>query len=109
MDTSSFTPVQGYRTDDSGAVDWEKLFASYATTGFQATNLGKAIEKIDEMLRWRLSDEPIEKETDDDWKDPELRARTKAKIFLGYTCVNLVCTLFFFSCFLKSSMRADPT
>ena len=67
------------------------MFKSFRHMGFQATNVGKAIEKINEMLRWRLSDEPVEQETDEDWKDPELRRNTKAKVFLGYTSNMISC------------------
>jgi deoxyhypusine synthase len=77
--------------DLSDGVDWEAMFKSFRHMGFQATNVGKAIEKINEMLRWRLSDEPVEQETDEDWKDPELRRRTKAKVFLGYTSNMISC------------------
>lgn len=110
VDTSTFTRVRGYDLDDG--VNWEAMFSTFHHTGFQATNLGEstprtaqlttrltvsvslqglAIEKINEMLRWRLSDEPVETETDDDFKDPEVRARTKAKIFLGFTSNMISC------------------
>lgn len=37
------------------------------------------------MINWRLSDEPIENEEDEDYKDPEVRKNTKCVIFVGYT------------------------
>jgi len=37
------------------------------------------------MIKWRLSDEPIEKETDEEYKDPKVRENTRCTIFLGYT------------------------
>lgn len=37
------------------------------------------------MATWRLSDDPIEEEEDEEYKDPEVRAKTKCMIFLGYT------------------------
>lgn len=43
------------------------------------------------MLRWRLSDDDPSLETDDSWKDPELRAKTRAKVFLGYTSNQISC------------------
>ena len=43
------------------------------------------------MLKWRLSDEPIEEETDDDYKDPGVRAKTKTEIFLGFTSNMISC------------------
>lgn len=41
------------------------------------------------QIDWRLSDEPITPETDADHLDPEFRANTRTRIFLGYTS-NLV-------------------
>lgn len=46
-------------------------------TGFQATNLGLAIEEINRMRRWRLSDVPVTPDEDDDFKDPQVRANTR--------------------------------
>ena len=43
------------------------------------------------MLKWRLSDDPIEKETDDSFKDPKIRAKTKATIFFSYTSNMISC------------------
>lgn len=37
------------------------------------------------MATWRLSDEPIEEEEDEEYKDPEVRANTRCYTFLGYT------------------------
>lgn len=41
------------------------------------------------QIRWRLSDEPVGPSTPPEHCDPELRHRTRTKIFLGYTS-NLV-------------------
>lgn len=54
-----YTPIKGYDFDDK--FDFDKLISSFATTGFQATNLAKAIEIIKEMRK------------------------NKCTIFLGYT------------------------
>lgn len=58
---------------------------SYKFVGFQATALGKAIEEVNRMIQWRLSDEEWKESDGDDFKDPEVRAATKCTIFLGYT------------------------
>ncbi|GLD93752.1 hypothetical protein PINS_up002357 [Pythium insidiosum] len=80
--------VKGYDFNDG--VDYEKLLGSYINMGYQATNLGEAIEEIRRMRKWRLSDEPIaEDEYDDEKKDPAYRASVKCTIFLGYTS-NLI-------------------
>jgi deoxyhypusine synthase len=41
--------IKGY--DFNKGIDWEKIIASYAQTGFQATNLAKAIEIIKKMRK----------------------------------------------------------
>ncbi|KAJ0403999.1 hypothetical protein P43SY_001393 [Pythium insidiosum] len=80
--------VKGYDFNDG--VDYEKLLGSYLNMGYQATNLGEAIEEIRRMRKWRLSDEPVAAdEYDDEKKDPAYRASVKCTIFLGYTS-NLI-------------------
>lgn len=37
------------------------------------------------MIHWRLSDEEYDESHADEFRDPELRKRTKCTIFLGYT------------------------
>jgi deoxyhypusine synthase len=51
------------------------LLSSYATMGFQATNVSKAIDEINKMLNWRLSDEPVKESEDDESRDPEFRSK----------------------------------
>ena len=63
------------------------LLEKYMTMGFQGTNLGKAVEEINRMRKWRMSDAPV-RETDK-VQDPEERKNVKTKIFLGFTS-NLI-------------------
>eukprot|EP00913_Durusdinium_trenchii_P021210 g19924.t1 len=70
-------------------VDYEALLQSYMTTGFQATNLGKAIQEIEQMLDWSLADEPVPEDEVDEFKDIEARRRVRTKIWLSYTS-NLI-------------------
>ncbi|ORX44584.1 deoxyhypusine synthase [Hesseltinella vesiculosa] len=65
------------------------LLSSYKYMGFQASSLGESIDIVEQMIQWRLSDEPIDPNETDEYKDPEVRKNTKCKIFLGYTS-NLV-------------------
>lgn len=51
------TVIKGY--DFNKGVNYEEMFKSYATTGLQAYNLSKAIDIVNEMISWRLSDEPL--------------------------------------------------
>ena len=41
--------VKGY--DLNQGVDYHALLKSFRTSGFQATNFGKAVEEIDKMVR----------------------------------------------------------
>eukprot|EP00035_Acanthoeca_spectabilis_P005171 m.110762 g.110762 ORF g.110762 m.110762 type:complete len:395 (-) comp12902_c0_seq1:63-1247(-) len=79
--------VEGY--DFNEGVDYHKLLQSFLRTGFQATNFGRAVEEINRMRKWRLSDEPIKPDEDEDLIDPAVRAGIKTKIFFGYTS-NLI-------------------
>jgi len=63
----------------------ETLLSSFATIGFQATNLSLAIDEINNMLKWRLSDEPIKESDADEFKLPEVRLATRCTLFLGIT------------------------
>jgi deoxyhypusine synthase len=58
--------VKGY--DFNKGLDYNKVFETYINTGFQATELGHAIERVNEMIKWRLSDEPIKEDEDDEFK-----------------------------------------
>lgn len=43
--------VRGYDFDEANEqVNYDALFASYATTGFQATNFAKAVDIINNMV-----------------------------------------------------------
>ena len=79
--------VKGY--DFEGALDLQALLDSMLTSGFQATQFGYAVEEVNKMLAWRLSDDPGEEDGDEGDKDPERRAKVRAKIFLGFTS-NLI-------------------
>lgn len=61
------------------------IMDSMLSTGFQATNIGLAINEINRMLDWRLSDEPIKPTDQPDVLDPAFRAQQKCTIFLAYT------------------------
>ena len=74
-----------------GGVDWNRhvdldaIMSAMATTGFQATELGRAIDEINRMRSWRLSDEPIKTDEDPELLTPEARSKIKCKIFLSFT------------------------
>ncbi|KAJ2546414.1 Deoxyhypusine synthase [Coemansia sp. RSA 1933] len=80
-------PIKGYDFDNG--VDYKALLDSYMITGFQASHFGRAVEIVNHMRAWRLSDELItDLDTEED-RDPAYRMSVKCKIFLGYTS-NLV-------------------
>lgn len=81
--------VRGF--DFSGGVDYDGLLSSMIHVGAQATHLGKAIEEVNRMLYWRLSDEPIDEDGDEAYHDPAVRERTTCKIFLGFTSNMISC------------------
>jgi deoxyhypusine synthase len=57
----------------------------YKSFGFQATNVGKSIEIINKMIKWRLSDVEVKETDPEHLKDPEVRKNIRCTIFLGYT------------------------
>src|SRR3989344_2237495 len=73
--------VKGYDFDKG--LDYEKLIDSYATTGFQATNLSKAIEIIKKM------------------------SKEKAFIYLGYTSNLVTSGLRDIFCYLAENKMID--
>nr|CAB3237645.1 deoxyhypusine synthase [Phallusia mammillata] len=74
--------VEGY--DFNEGIDYHKLLRTYATTGFQATNFGRAIEEIEKMIKKR--NEPLSEENKQKADlNPIKRKRTNCTIFLGYT------------------------
>ena len=79
--------VRGY--DFEGPLDLQKMLDSMLTSGFQATQLGRAVVEVNRMLQWRLSDEPIGDDDTDEEKDPKYRASVRTKIFMGFTS-NLI-------------------
>nr|AWH67714.1 deoxyhypusine synthase [Tabernaemontana elegans] len=79
--------IEGY--DFNKGVDYRELLKSMVSTGFQASNLGDAIEVINQMLDWKLSDECPAEDCSEVEGDPTFRASVRCKVFLGFTS-NLV-------------------
>jgi len=79
--------VQGPNFDTP--LSLQQFLRSYERIGFQANSLGKAIDVVNKMRKWRLSDEPITDEEPDYYSSPEIRRETRCNIFLGYTS-NLI-------------------
>lgn len=70
------------KVPDLRAIPTNDLLASFKTMGFQATNLGLAIEEVEKMLNWKSAAPPVgaQDEVVDEDIVPEF-----CKIFLGYT------------------------
>ncbi|MBA0749859.1 hypothetical protein Gogos_003737 [Gossypium gossypioides] len=81
------TRIEGY--DFNQGVNYSRLLKSMFSTGFQASNFGEAVEIVNEMLDWRLSDEPIAEDSSEEEKDPTYRESVRSKVFLGFTS-NLI-------------------
>jgi deoxyhypusine synthase len=81
--------VEGY--DFSKGVDYINLIKSYSTMGIQASNVSKAIDVINQMINWRLSDEPIKEDDLPEEKNMEYRKSVQCTIFLGLTSNMISC------------------
>ncbi|XP_059292945.1 deoxyhypusine synthase isoform X1 [Lycium ferocissimum] len=79
--------IQGY--DFNKGVNYAQLFKSMVSTGFQASNLGDAIQIVNQMLDWRLSHELPTEDCSEEERDVVYRESVTCKIFLGFTS-NLV-------------------
>ncbi|KAJ4846277.1 hypothetical protein Tsubulata_008796 [Turnera subulata] len=71
------TKIEGY--DLNQGVNYSQLLKSLATTGFQASNLGDAIDVVNQMLDWRLADEDITEDCSEEEKDPAYRESLRSK------------------------------
>ena len=77
---------QNNNNNDNDVLD--SLMQSFVTTGFQATQLGLAVERVRELRAWRLSQNAVPSDSNDKDDDELLirnRHRIRARIFLAYT------------------------
>ncbi|KAB1219459.1 Deoxyhypusine synthase [Morella rubra] len=79
--------IEGY--DFNQGVNYSRLLRSMVSTGFQASNLGDAIEVVNQMLDWRLADESVIEDCSEEERDPTYRKSVRCKVFLGFTS-NLI-------------------
>ncbi|XP_020850565.1 deoxyhypusine synthase isoform X1 [Phascolarctos cinereus] len=78
--------VRGY--DFNRGLDYGALLRAFATTGFQATSFGRAVQQVNAMIEKKL--EPLgEEEENRTDLNPSHRPVTGCTIFLGYTS-NLI-------------------
>ncbi|MED6130586.1 hypothetical protein PIB30_002180 [Stylosanthes scabra] len=75
------TKIEGY--DFNQGLNYHQLLMSMVTTGFQASNLGDAIQITNQMLDWRLADEPVADDCNDQERDLGYRKSVTCKVFLG--------------------------
>ena len=79
-----------FNASDGNSID--SIMESMLTVGFQATNLGKAVEQIRSMRKWRLSDEVFNEATEDEsLRNPTIRSKIRARIFFAYTSNQISC------------------
>ena len=67
------------------------IMEAFKTTGFQATNLASAVDQINQMRKWRLSDVDWKEGDDPALQPKEVRERVRARIFLAYTSNQISC------------------
>ncbi|XAR53413.1 Deoxyhypusine synthase [Bertholletia excelsa] len=79
--------IEGY--DFNRGVNYHELLRSMVATGFQASNLGDAIEVVNQMLDWRLSHELLTEDCSEEERDSAYRDSVTCKVFLGFTS-NLI-------------------
>lgn len=74
--------VRGYNWNQG--VNYDELLKSYANSGFQATNFGRAVNEINRMLTAR--DVPLDESEEDVYEEDELiRRKNGCTIFFGFT------------------------
>jgi len=66
----------------------QDLLGSFERIGFQATSFGRAIAIVNRMRKWRASEETVALNESGE-ADPQVSAKTRCNIFLGYTS-NLI-------------------
>ncbi|XP_040990711.1 deoxyhypusine synthase isoform X1 [Juglans microcarpa x Juglans regia] len=79
--------IEGY--DFNQGVNYSQLLRSMVSTGFQASNFGDAIDVVNQMLDWRLSDGIVTEDCSEEERDPIYRKSVRCKVFLGFTS-NLI-------------------
>ncbi|XP_015889177.2 deoxyhypusine synthase isoform X1 [Ziziphus jujuba] len=79
--------IQGY--DFNQGLDYSRLLNSMISTGFQASNLGDAIQVVNQMLDWSLANETIAEDWSEEERDLAFRESVRCKVFLGFTS-NLI-------------------
>ena len=80
---------EGHDFDTSKSID--SVMELVLRTGFQATNLGKAVKEVRRMRAWRLPGAPWEEGDAEALRDPAIRANVRARIFLTYTSNQISC------------------
>ncbi|KAM5310226.1 deoxyhypusine synthase isoform 2-T2 [Glossophaga mutica] len=83
---SESAQVQGY--DFNRGVDYHALLGAFGTTGFQATNFGRAVHQVNAMIEKKLEPLPEDEDQHTDLTQSR-RPLTGCTIFLGYTS-NLI-------------------
>ncbi|XP_045709286.1 deoxyhypusine synthase isoform X2 [Phyllostomus hastatus] len=83
---SESAQVRGY--DFNRGVDYHALLGAFGTTGFQATNFGRAVQQVNAMIEKKLEPLPEDEDQHTDLTQSH-RPLTGCTIFLGYTS-NLI-------------------
>src|SRR5210317_2034535 len=83
--------INSSSSKDADTSQLDSIMQSMLYTGFQATNVGKAVNEINRMRKWRLSDTPWKEGDDETLRDPNIRSKIRARIFFAYTSNQISC------------------
>jgi len=82
--------IEGF--DFNKGIQYDQMFDSYKYMGFQATNVGRAIDQINQMIDWRNeTQEENQENQEQEEKDTRKALGQECKIFLGYTSNMISC------------------
>ena len=98
---------RGHEFSDNNVSSIDDIMKSFATTGFQASNLAAAIDQIKQLRSWRMSDTEWKPTEDPALKDEVTRRRIRARIFLAYTSNQISCGQREVLCFLAKHKMID--
>lgn len=74
--------------DFNDEVTLDSLMKIYGNIGFQSTQLSRAFDEVNKMLRWRITDEPADP---DEFRSEAELAKIRCTIFFGYTSNMISC------------------
>ncbi len=90
FDCTNETECKGINWDEE-EIPLDSFAKSFFSTGFQATNVALAIDEINRMLSFRLSQRPLVDADYGEMRELSVREKIKCTIFLSYTSNMISC------------------